>query len=53
MRTSVTLSEEIHRELQSYIQERFGAGRRVLSVIIEQAIKEFLEKQKEGKNENI
>jgi metal-responsive CopG/Arc/MetJ family transcriptional regulator len=44
-RTTITLSDEVLKRLQDYIDRKYGE-RRVLSMVIEKAIKEFLEKER-------
>jgi len=43
-RTTITLSDEVLKRLQDYIDKKYGEHR-VLSMVIEKAIKEFLEKE--------
>ena len=50
-RTSITISESLYQRLQDYIKKRFGDSHRTLSAVIQQAVKEFLEK--EEKREDI
>ena len=45
-RTSITISNSLYEKLQTYIKSRFGEGHRALSAVIQQAVKEFLEKEK-------
>lgn len=44
-RTTITLNDEVLKQLQKYIDEHYGSGRKVLSMVIERAIKEFLKKE--------
>lgn len=45
MRQTITISDEVYQQLLSYIDKNYGKGRRVLGLVIERAIKEFLEKE--------
>ena len=44
-RTTITLNDEVLKQLEDYIDKNYGKGRKVLSLVIEKAIKEFLEKE--------
>lgn len=44
-RTTITLNDEVLKRLQKHIDEHYGEGRKVLSLVIEKAIKEFLERE--------
>jgi len=42
VRQNVVISDEVYDKLQEYISKNFGQGRRVLSIVIEKAVVEFL-----------
>lgn len=44
-RTTIIISDKVLKKLQDYIDENYGEGRRALSLVIERAVKEFLEKK--------
>jgi len=43
MRQTIVINDVLYKELEVYIEKTYGKDRRVLSVVIEKAIKEFLE----------
>ncbi|MBA7597498.1 hypothetical protein ES703_04501 [subsurface metagenome] len=45
MRQTITINDELYQRLLNYIQRHYGEGRRVLGVVIEKAIREFLDKE--------
>jgi hypothetical protein len=40
-----SISDDLDDELRKYIKERYGGRRGALSIVVEEAIKEFLEKR--------
>jgi predicted CopG family antitoxin len=45
MRQTIVISDEVYQELMKYIDKNYGQNRRVLSIVIEKAVKEFLERE--------
>jgi hypothetical protein len=44
-RQTIVMTDETYNELMKYIDKNYGQNRRVLSMVIEKAVKEFLERQ--------
>ena len=44
-RVHINLSTETLERLQSYITNKYGAGKLALSLTVEQAVREFLERE--------
>jgi predicted CopG family antitoxin len=44
-RQTIVISDEVYQQLMAYIDKNYGQNRRVLSMVIEKAVKEFLEKE--------
>ena len=44
-RVHINLSTETLERLQSYIANKYGAGKLALSLTVEQAVREFLERE--------
>lgn len=42
VRQNIVLSDETYDKLEDYIKKNYGEGRRVLSIVIEKALVEFL-----------
>ena len=46
MRQTIIITDKTYKELQAYIDKHYGENRRVLSMVIEKALKEFLKREK-------
>ena len=46
----VTLTDELERKLREHVRTRYGNKKGALSIVVEEAIKEYLNEMGSGKN---